>query len=114
MPTFSAIARIGCMVAAWAISISLGTGDLRMGFADEVNASSFVSTLPRVSRGEACAGWHDEAAPCDGLYRCVVVWVNLVKGREKGRADWGAGTTPRPRPQAVSYTHLTLPTNREV
>src|SRR5450759_5526348 len=56
MPAFSAIAWIGCMVAAWAISISLGTGDLRMGFADEVNASSFVSTLPRVSLGVPAPG----------------------------------------------------------
>ena len=72
-----------------------------MGFADEVNASSFVSTLPRVSLGEACAGWHDEAASCAGFYRCVVAWVNLVKGRSG--AEGGAGrqagaplTAPRP------------------
>ena len=43
MPAFSAIAWMGCMVAAWAISMSLGTGDLRT---IELNASSFGLHYP--------------------------------------------------------------------
>ena len=55
MPAFSAIAWMGCMVAAWAISMSLGTGDLRT---IELNASSFGLHYPARldGRGRTLAG----------------------------------------------------------
>ena len=51
-------------------------------------------------------------AQCVGIENCQLVWSDEFNGTQVDQQRWtfqlGDGT------EAVSYTHLTLPTNREV